>query len=137
MARNKLTINFDGFKEMAERLDKIGGDLKKTTEQALEESAEYMTPNIQAAISPHRLTGQTESSLVKSMPVKWEGNKASRKVGFNISDGGLASIFLMYGTPKMAPDRKLYNSVYGTATRKKIAEIQKKIFIEELQRLQR
>lgn len=135
MANKKLTINFSGFKEMAEELDRIGGDLKKTTEKAINESAEYITPQLQAAIHPHYFTGQTEGSLVNNSPVEWEGSKASRQVGFDIGHGGIASIFLMYGTPRMAPDKKLYNALYGSATRKKISQIQEKIFLDELQRL--
>lgn len=135
MAKKKLTINFTGFKEMAEQLDKIGGDLKKTTEKAINDSADFITPQLKAAIHPRWLTGQTEGSLVENSPVEWEGSKASRKVGFNISSGGIASIFLMYGTPKMAPDKNLYNALYGNSTRRKISEIQKEIFMKELERL--
>ena len=31
----KMRLEFNGFEEFAERLDKLGGDLTKTTEKAL------------------------------------------------------------------------------------------------------
>ncbi len=135
MARNKLTISFDGFEEIMEKLDRTTADTKEITERALQKSYDTVTPVIKSAIEPHHLTGQTEQSLAENERVEWEGTKAHIKVGFNISNGGLASIFLMYGTPRMQPDKKLYNSIYGSATKKKVKKIQEEIFKEELRKV--
>lgn len=135
MARNKLTIDFSGFEEMFEKLDRVGANTKQITEDALQASYEAVTPTIKAAIKPHHFTGQTEKSLAENEKVEWEGKTAYIKVGFNIRKGGLASIFLMYGTPKMSPDRKLYNAIYGSATKKKVKQIQKEVFQEELRKV--
>lgn len=132
MGRNKLTINFDGFAEMYEKLDRLNADTKKITEEALKESFNYVTPKVEAAIAPHKLTGATQGSLKKNAEVEWSGSRASAEVGFDIKNGGLPSVFLMYGTPKMSPDRKLYNAFYGTATKKKVKEIQEKVFNKAL-----
>ena len=83
--------------------------------------------------------------------VSWEGTKAIIPVGFKISQGGLASVFLMYGTPRHAPanqygsangthpgmpaDKKLYNAIYGNAVHRKIAEKQKEIFEKEIKKV--
>lgn len=135
MARNKLTISFDGFDEIMEKLDRATADTKEITEKALQKSYDIVTPNIEKAIEPHHLTGQTEQSLAKNERVEWEGTKAYIKVGFNISKGGLPSIFLMYGTPRMQPDKKLYNSIYGSSTKKKVKKVQEEIFQEELRKV--
>lgn len=135
MAKNKLTIDFKGFQEMYEKLDKLQADTKKITKEALQKSYDAITPTIDQAIKPHHLTGQTEKSLVKNEKVQWEGMIAYIKVGFNIRQGGLASIFLMYGTPRMSPDKKLYNSIYGSSTKKKIRQIQEEIFKEKLRKV--
>ncbi len=140
--KNKLTINFKGFEEYYEKLDRLGANLGKVTEKALQESYDFMTPNIEEAIQPHHLTGDTEKSLQKKSKVEWDGVTAYIRVGFSIREGGLASIFLMYGTPKNSPshmdaDRQLYDSVYGENTRKKVKKLQKEIFDEELRKAMR
>lgn len=121
---NKIGLQFKGFDELIENLDKAGGDLKRATEAALKSSKQAVTPGIQQAIAKHRRTGKTEASLDKNMQVTWEGMVASVDIGFHVRNGGLASIFLMYGTPRMQPDKNLYNSIYGRKVKKEIAKIQ-------------
>ena len=134
MAKNKLTVDFSNFLEYAEKLDQLGGDLKATAEEALQESKDYVTENIEADMKSHTRTGRTEASIKEDSKVTWEGMTASIDVGFDIKHGGLASIFLMYGTPKMAKDQKLYNDFYGASTRRKIKEMQEKIFKEAIKK---
>lgn len=135
MSRNKMNLDFDGFIQLSEKLIKLGGDLERTTEKALKKSFEAVTPGIESAITPHKLTGKTQSTLRKNGTVKWTGSVAEVPVGFDISGGGLPSIFLMYGTPHMKPDRKLYNSIYGAKTRKKVKELQAEVFGNELRKV--
>lgn len=127
MARNKVGMLFEGFEEMAAKFDALGGDLKSVVTECLEKSHNHVTPKLHKDMKRHRRTGDTESSIGVTR-VEWEGTKASIKVGFNISHGGLPSIFLMYGTPRMKKDSKLYNDIYGTKTRKEIKELQEEIF---------
>ena len=135
MARKRFGINFKGVEETFERLDKLNGDVKRITEKALEASFNVVTPGVESTIQPHRLSGSTEKSLVKNPTVKWEGGVAKLPVGFDISNGGLPSIFLMYGTPTVTPDKKIYNSIYGTSVKKRVSNIQSEIFHEEIERL--
>ena len=130
----KMRLEFSGFEEMAERLDKLGGDLKKTTEKALEATHEHITPKVKEAFRKHdiKYSHDTMKSLKKDSEVEWNGSVASVGVGFKISSGGLPSIFLMYGTPKIQPDKKLYDSVYGNKTKKEVKALQEKIFAEEI-----
>ena len=140
MARNKLRLEFKGFEEYAARLDELGGDLKAVTEKALKESHAFVTPKIKAAMTKHNRTGGTSRAILDKSPVVWDGAVASIDVGFDIQSGGMPSIFLMYGTklhgqPHIAPDRKLYDAVYGAQTRKEISKIQEEAFEKVLERV--
>lgn len=134
MARKKFFMDAEVFGQYAQKLQKLGSTefLKKTVEQALEESKEYVTEKLHQEMPKHHRTGRTEASIDDDSGVEWRGTIAEIKVGFKISDGGLASIFLMYGTPRMQPDKKLYNDVYGAATSRKIQEIQRDVFEKAL-----
>lgn len=134
MSKNKLSLDFKNFEEYAEKLDRLGGDLRGAVERALQESADFVTQQLQADMPKHHRTGRTQKSILNSN-VEWSGTTAEIKVGFDISHGGLASIFLMYGTPRMSKDQKLYNDVYGTATRRKIKEIQEKVFSDAIRQI--
>ena len=101
-----------------------------------------MNGNLERDIKAHRRTGRTAKSLRKNNKVTWQGTTASIDVGFDIKGGGLASIFLMKGTPRHEPnhpgtkqDKKLYNDVYGAATQRKIQEMQEKHLQEALEKI--
>lgn len=134
MAKNRMTISFSGFDEIAEQLDKLGGDLKEVTSKALKETHQYVTPKVKAAFSKHdvKYTHQTASSIIELADIEWQGTIAEVGVGFKISNGGLASIFIMYGTPRMRPDRNLYNAIYGSKVKKEVAKLQQQIFEEAI-----
>ena len=132
---NKTYIEFDGFDEVVNRIKKLDGDIKGVTEKALKETHKIITNNADKAIRPHHKTGQTEKSLKRQAEVKWSGSLASVEVGFDISNGGLASIFLMYGTPRMKKDQSLYNAFFSKKTREDIMNMQEEIFYEEIRRL--
>lgn len=128
----KLKVEFSGFDAVLEKLKKLEGDVVKTTEKALVETHRIVTEETKPAIARHKRSGRTGQSLVDTPKVKWSGQTASVGVGFSIKDGGLPSIFLMYGTPRMKKDQKLYNAIFGSASRKKIHEAQERIFYEEV-----
>lgn len=130
----KIGLQLDGFEDLMSDLDKLGGDLKEVTAEALEKSHAYVTPTLHQAMKKHHRTGRTERSIDDSGKVYWSGNTATVDVGFDISGGGLASVFLMYGTPKMKKDTKLYNAIYGSATKKKLAEIQEEIILGAIEK---
>ncbi len=135
MARKKTGIEFEGFEEVLAKLNKLNGDVKGTTEKALKQTHNLITKKARESITPHYLTGDTEKSLVETPQIEWEGSIASVPTGFDISDGGLPSIFLMYGTPRMKKDQKLYNAFYGSKTKKEIMQLQEDIFFEEIRRI--
>lgn len=141
MAKNKITIDFDGYNVIKKQLDALGGNATtRAVESALKASQQVVAEQVSAAIAPHTETGKTRKSIVKDSPVIWTGDEAAIGVGFDIRGGGLPSIFLMYGTklhgqPHIEPDRRLYDAVYGANTRKLIREIQEQAFNKVLERL--
>lgn len=132
---NKTRIEFEGFEEVIARLKKLDGDIKGVTEKALKETHKVITKKAETAIAPHKQTGATEKSLKRNAEIEWAGSLASVEVGFDISNGGLPSIFLMYGTPRMKKDQNLYNAFFGTKTKKEVMELQESIFYDEIRRL--
>lgn len=141
MAKNKITVDFPGYDVLKKQLDTLGGDAtKRAIDGALKASQQLVAEQVAAAMSPHYRSGKTRKSIVQNSPVEWTADTAAIAVGFDISGGGLASIFLMYGTklhgqPHIEPDRNLYNAVYGVQTRKEIQRLQEQAFNKVLERL--
>lgn len=124
----RLSLDFAGMDEIIAQYEAMGGNVNKAAESALQATHGVVTPKAQAAISPHYLTGATEGSLSRSPEIEWDGTKAAVPVGFKIRQGGLPSIFLMYGTPRMRPDPAMYNAIYGAATLREVSEKQAEAF---------
>lgn len=146
MARNRMTIQFDGLDIYRRKLDQLGGGqaVKQAFDEALEDTQKLIADKVSAAMSAHNDTGKVKQSIITNDPVEWSGDIASVNVGFDIVKGGsydgLPSIFLMYGTqlygqPHIKPDRNLYNAVYGAAVKREIKEIQKTAFVRVLDRV--
>lgn len=134
-ARNRIGIELKDLESWAERLEKAGGKIEKVAEKCLVAAHETVTPAIQKDMKRHRRTGKTEAAILTEADVTWEGTRASVPVGFNIKEGGLPSIFLMYGTPRMKKDAKLYNDIYGSKIKKEIAKRQEEIFRDAMLKL--
>ena len=141
MAKKNFAIEFEGFDEVVKRLKKLDGDIKGTTEKALRETHKIVTRKADDAMSKSHLpaggkysTGKTLETLKRNADIEWEGTVASVPVGFDIKDGGLASIFLMYGTPRMDKNQTLYDAFYGRKTKNEVIKKQEEIFYEEIRR---
>lgn len=134
MAKNKIGLELKGFEEWIERLENLGGDVKEAAEDSLQVAYSTITPKVIADMKKHKRTGRTAGAIVKKSDVKWEGTTASIDVGFKFPEG-LASVFLMYGTPRMKKDTKLYNDIYGSRVKKEIAKKQEEIFTGMIERL--
>ena len=130
--KNKLQLDFSEFDTLLEKFENTEKDVRKAVEKGMVNSGELVTEKIQDAMKKHYRTGKTISALYKDRTVTWEGSIATMPVGFNLKTGGLPSIFLMYGTPKMNPDKKLYNALYGNSTKKRIKQIYEDTFAREL-----
>lgn len=152
-SKNKITLSFPGMKETLERFEKMDGAIGPAVTEALQESYNYVTSHLADQIEQHHRTGKTAESLLKNEKVQLEGTTYFINVGFDVSNGGLASIFLMYGSPKhvitryhgkkktswnhpgMDADAVLYDLVFGKTTKQEIAKIQKKTFEKRMEGL--
>ena len=136
----KMKIIFDGFADLAYAIDKAGGDLKAAVYEALVETQSQIQQNVSSAAAPYAAkgrkgyaTGRMYGTIVGDGAVTWEGSVAAVNAGFALGEGsGWHSIFIMYGTPRMAKDTAVYNAIKGTATKKQIERIQQEIMQKHL-----
>ena len=136
MARMKIL--FDGFEDLAYLVDTCLGTetLHKAVDEALSETGKYVQDQVNDAALPYAhgghkgyATGDMYNALKKDNPVIWTSSTVAEvSVGFDLNaKGGFHSIWMMYGTPKIAKDQKLYNSIKGTKIQKEIAKIQENV----------
>lgn len=114
---NRCQVKFDGIEDLMARIERLGGQAatRGAAEAALTRSHEAVTAKLAPISAAHRLTGATDASLHRTPEIAWEGaGLASVAVGFSISGGGLASVFMMHGTPRMAPVRGMLAAVRNT-----------------------
>lgn len=130
MARMKLEVQ--GLDSIMKRLNDANADVKQAVNRALTETHRIVTEKADTAIQQHRLTGMTERSLRRNAVIEWQGNVAEVKVGFDIAHGGLASVFLMYGTPRKKKDQKLYNAFFGKSTQQEYIRAQEEILYDAI-----
>lgn len=112
MAKRKNGFDTTALLKYAERLEAAGGTaaiqraveggMKSTKAQVNNRVSSIMTPGNMPAGGKYS-TGETMEHLNKEMDVNWEGTMARLKLGFNLDNDGIVSIFLMYGTPRHAP----------------------------------
>lgn len=135
MARNTLKLQLSGFEELLTKLDKLGGDLKKVTTNALEQAGETIEWDTKEAVQKPNLPAKgkysskrkdTEKSIVENPKVVWSGTQAEINVGFDYGKPG-AGGFLITGTPRMKPDyalQKIYKrKAYMSQIQKDMSEI--------------
>lgn len=139
---NRCYLEFEGFDEVIKRLTNLEGDVKETSERALKECHKVVTRKAEESVKKSNLPakgkfskGDTSKSLYKEAKVEWKGTIASIKTGFSISNGGLASIFMIYGTPRYMKNQKMYNAFWGKKTIDEVKKIQEDTFYEEIRRL--
>lgn len=126
MAQKLVFMETPNMKKLLTEFEQLSNKgMQEAIKGALIESHKYITPMLRQQIEKHRRTGRTENSLDETPQVTIEGNKLYIGIGFHISQGGLPSIFLMYGTPRQSPDTALYNAIFGGETQKEIRKIQR------------
>jgi hypothetical protein len=114
-----ISIDFKNFSDYAEKIDKLGANLKSVFSKAMEEAAEKVQQDTIAAIQPVNLpgkgrysTGDTLNTVIRDPKTKWEGSVGEIPLGFDKTKPG-AGGWLITGTPKMRPDYAL-EKIYGT-----------------------
>ena len=125
MGKCKIDLNIDVFDELYKKFQKAEVDMKPAIEKAMIEARDNVNHNLRNYMKVHKRTGRTEKSI-KDIKPEWDDEKITQYMGFNISDGGFPSIFLIYGTPRQKPDTKL-KSLLPIGNNKTSKDIQKKI----------
>ena len=105
----KSRIDFYGSSELLKKLEKAGANVEKVVVDALKKSVEKPKAEMLDYMSQHHYTGQTEESFTEE--IKQEGDKVFLRLGFDIKKGGIAAVFLNYGTPTMAPSFFVDNAI--------------------------
>lgn len=141
---SKMKLEFDGFSEIVKRFEKLDADIKPVVEKALTETHRIVTEKADFAVQKPNLpaggkysSGATARSLVTQPEISWKGTTASVFVGFDISHGGLPSVFMMYGTPSWMKNQLLYDAFYGDQTIGEVRLAQKEIFYEALEAIEK
>lgn len=125
MARNTMQLDLKGFNELITKLDGLGGDIKKATQDALEKAGQKIGEDTATAVQRSNLPaggkfsqGDTAKTVVENPKVEWSGDTASIGVGFDFSKRGAGGFLIkgyyqnFHGTPRhMAPQQQL-NAMY-------------------------
>lgn len=140
--RKRFVIEVKGLDLLMRRLEKLNGDSKKIAEKCLEKGHDIITPKATEAAQKQNLpakgryyTGKTVRSVKKDNRVDWHGTVGQEDVGYSVSKGGLAWIFMMWGTPRYMKNKKMWSAFYGAATKREVGAAQEKIFYEEYRKL--
>ena len=124
--KNYIAVDFSAFAEYAEKLDRLGADLKDIIGDAMEEAAKQVQEDTADAVESANLPaggqysdGETRASIVRDVAPKWSGSVGEVHLGFDKSKPG-AGGFLITGTPKMAPDAVLAEMYSGKTYQRQI-----------------
>nr|DAV36541.1 MAG TPA: hypothetical protein [Caudoviricetes sp.] len=146
--KNRIGLQLDGWEHLLKAIERAGGEkaLKEAVEDALISSKDAVNDKIEKAMvksnlpagGKYSITPHTIDSLRRDSQVDWSGYTGEIKIGFELKDSGLTSIFLMYGTPRHKPPMNkvpgLYEAIYGKKTKKEIQEIQKEVISDYLEK---
>lgn len=144
MAKTKFDLNFDGFLDLAREIDEKWSAsqnyLIPVVVKAFEVTKDYVNNEIEKAMeqSPynfnkgqHYSLGKAKASLekVRNMPVEVNGTVVTAYAGVDNREA-LEFLLIIYGTPHLKKDTKLYNAVKVKGKHKKeVSKIQQGIFI--------
>lgn len=131
----RMSITFDGFKDLAYQIDKCSDNLETAVEDALLQTQAWIQNNLRVQAAPYAgkgvkgyATGHMYQTIIEDGKVDKTGTVYEVRVGFDLgADDGFHSIFVMYGTPRMAKDQKIYDAIRGTKVKKEIAELQEQV----------
>lgn len=128
-------LAFAGWQETMEKLDKLSHHgVLEGTKKALIETHKTVTPFVRTSMIPHNRTGRTSDSIIDNPQIEVVGTLVSIPVGFDIENGGLPSIWLMYGSPKQKPDVKVYRAIFGHTVSSQVAHVQHKAIKETIEK---
>lgn len=113
---NAFKLSFYGSSELLKKIDDAGGNVEDAISSAIVKSAQLPKHDMEEFMRQHRYSGLTASTMTEDR-IKWIDGKCKYRVGYDIKKGGMASLFLDIGTPKMKPHFFIYHSVEKNITR--------------------
>ena len=144
MAKNKFSLNFDGFLDLAREVSELGDEaLKKAVDNAFTVSKDYVNNEVAKAMEQSRYNfdgtgysrGKAKASLeeVAELDVTWNGTVAEAYIGVKTKEA-LEVLFLSYGTPHIAADTKLLNAIKVKGkVKKEVERIQQEEFTKVIE----
>lgn len=133
----RMQILFDGFTDLASKIDKAGESLEEAVDEALTETFDVVQTEVETSSAIYSskgggkkgyATGNMYRAIKQDDKVNWNGKVAEISVGFDFGQkGGYHSIFIMYGTPRIAKDTKVYNAIKGTKVRNEVYKKQEEV----------
>lgn len=135
----RMSLIFKGFEDLAYQIEQAEKDLRGAVNEALTETQGIIQSNTRQAAAKYTKggtkysTGRMLAAVKADTGPEWSGTVASVGVGFDLGKpGGYHSIFVMYGTPRMKKDVKLYNAIRGARTKQQVAQAQERIMQDHL-----
>lgn len=137
----RMSLEFDGLKDLLYRISEVEGELRPAVDEALTEVQQYVQGNVRQASARYvpggtrYSTGEMRAAIKPDDGPQWAGSVATVGVGFEIhksGGGGMHSVWMMYGTPRIKPDTKLHNAVRGAKTQYQIRDIMEKSLQEHV-----
>lgn len=133
---SKMAIDFSGLDDMLSKLKRMQADSQAIAEEALTKGFEIITGKVEAGLhypaGGRYSSGGTSRSMQRSPKISWKGSVGMVDVGFNIKNGGLPSIFMMYGTPRYMKVQSLYDAFYSAQTKGEVINAVKEVFSDKL-----
>lgn len=138
-----MKIIGDPIADLLEDMDRLGIDIKPAVNEALEQTQKLISDNLKSEAKVYAkkdggLKGYAQGNMYRAIEtdntVKWSGTVAEVNAGFNLKEkGGFHSIFIMYGTPRILKDTKVYNAIKGARTQTRIKKLQESVMKKYMQ----
>lgn len=139
--KKRFELVIDGVDILLDRAKELNADVETIAEDCLKASHDIITPKAEIAAKKQNLprrgryyTGKTLRSVKKDKTVEWNRYIAKEDVGYSIRNGGLAWVFMLWGTPRYMKNKKMYAAFYGAKTKREVSEAQKKVFFREFRK---
>lgn len=129
---NAFNLSFYGSSELLKKIDRAGGNVEEAIGKAVVKGAQLPKLYMMEFMNEHRYSGLTASTMTEDT-IEWKDGKCRYRVGYDIKKGGMASLFLDVGTPKMKPHFFVHHAVEKNLT--KISELQESALKDALQEL--
>ena len=141
MAAGKIRLQLKGFDSLLEEIQKAEGNINQVVTDCMQKEIDItkqcLVEECVKSNVPDSITRE-----IKSDPIKWENDRASSAVGWELDaydprkpSAGYKAVFLNYGTPKRSKHGKVKARGFILKAKKKAAKLAKKEHEESLNRI--